>query len=151
MKKFVTLLAVITTIICGGDSHSAPNSASRSGVPVATAKLDISAGGGPGSILSFGGKGTRSVSFDFSDSANFARVLFVGKYPRNLTPDQLIIQVTPCQAGYDLSAHWPVCMAFPQSATHEYVLVDVYTYYTTAAGGTPGPRVFLSVFIGGTP
>jgi len=151
MKKFVTLLAVITTIICGGDSQSAPNSASRSGVPVATAKIDISAGGGPGSILSFGGKGTSTVSFDFSDSANFARVDFNGKYPRNLTSDQLIIIATPCQAGFDLSAFWPVCMAFPYSCSDQYIMVDVYSYYTQAPSGTPGPKVFLSVFIGGTP
>ncbi|HUI05957.1 MAG TPA: hypothetical protein VL486_03015 [Verrucomicrobiae bacterium] len=114
-----------------------PSRQSKSGVAVAYAKAYI---GGP-TLLSYGGKGTTSAAITDSDTNSFVNITFTGKYPKDLTLDEVIVN-TPCQ-----SLDYGVANGNVVSATSTQIDVEVYGW-VSESGAANGETVFVTLFLG---
>jgi hypothetical protein len=143
MRKFlmtVVALAIVVVMFRAGSVKAAavkPSAQSKSGAAVAYAKVDLLAG----SLLSFGGKGTTSAVISDSSVSNWVDVTFTGKYPKDVTEDQVIINAT-CQ-----SDDYGVANAQVISVSSSQLVIEVYGWVSDTEESN-GEKVFFTVFLG---
>lgn len=144
MRKFIltavavaTVAVILATATEGLDLTLKPSPQSKSGVAVAYAKASI----GTGSLLSFGGKGTTIAFITEADQTGSLQVTFNGKYPKDLTLDQVI----PC-ATTD-NGNFAVANASIDIANSTQIVVFVTCWRST--NGTPQTNnVSFAVYLG---
>ena len=143
MRKFITTvvaLVIVAAMFRAGSVKAAgvkPSSQSKSGAAVAYAKASISTG----SILSFGGKGTTSAVVSGTDSNSYVDVTFTGKYPKDITEDQVIINATAQSSDYGVANTVVI------SATSSQLVVEVSAWVSDTEVAN-GETVFLTVHLG---
>lgn len=145
MRKVFTVaiaLVLVAAMLKSGTvrASSGPkrSSASKSGAAVAYAKASISSQ----SILSFGGKGTAAAVASGGDSNSFVDVKFIGRYPKDITASQVIINTTA------ESSDFGVANAFVVSASPTQLVIEVSGWVSTNANSNTGETVFMSVYLG---
>src|SRR5262245_29675722 len=100
MRKFLSTIlsvAVVAAAFLHTKTSGAPSAQSRSGAAVAFAKIAVS--NQLEGILTFGGKGTTSCFGSFP-AIGSAIVTFRGKYPKDLTTDQVVINITASTGSF---------------------------------------------------
>ena len=138
MKKLVSTVTICAVVAMFAPSPLAiAGSPSKSGAAVAFAKVNL----GTGNLVTFGGKGTKSASITDTDIGSYAEVTFTGKYPKDVTTDQIVINAT-CE-----SDNYGVANAFAVSATSTQLVIGVYGWESDTQT-YQGDRVFFTVFIG---
>lgn len=145
MRKVITVAAALVMVVAmwksgtvTASSGPKPSSASKSGAAVAFAKASISSQ----SVLSFGGKGTTAAVASGGDSNAFVDVKFTGKYPKDITTSQVIINATA------ESSDFGVANAFVVSASPTQLVIEVSGWVSTNANSNTGETVFMSVYLG---
>jgi hypothetical protein len=142
MRKVITVAAALVMVVAmvraASMSTPKPSSASKSGAAVAYAKADIASQ----TILSFGGKGTLAAAVSGGSSNAFIDVKFTGKYPKDITVDQVIVNATA------QSSDFGVANAIVQSASPSQLVVEVSGWVSTNTDSTAGETVFMSVYLG---
>ena len=136
----VTLMIVAAAVVWAASNQFKPSPQSLSGVAVAFAKADI----GTGDLLSFGGKGTTEATItDRNPTSGEIQVTFTGKYPKNITKDNIILNAT-----HESSSTFGVvadAFAYEASPTQIVIIVGEWETDTLAA---VADRVFLTVYVG---
>ena len=143
MKRFVAMTAALVMVaamvqvgsVKAGSAKG--NTASKSGVAVAFAKLNI----GTASVLTFGGKGTTSAVVSDGDSNSFVDVTFTGKYPKGITTTQVVINASAESSDYG------VANAIATSANSTQLVIEV-SGWVSDTKALNGETVFVSVFLG---
>lgn len=137
MKRYLPLVGLF---LVPWIAPAAPNSASKSGAAVAFAKVRLDSG----AILTFGGKGTKTAEMSDFLANGFVDIKFVGKYPKDLSSDQVILHAT---AQSSTGVNFGVANAMVLNATPTELLIRVYGWKsdTLALGAM---RLFLTAFIG---
>ncbi|HKC49851.1 MAG TPA: hypothetical protein VKF60_03595 [Myxococcota bacterium] len=98
---------------------------------------------GDGAVAAFGGKGTKSVVTGSLGGPGLV-VSFTGKFPKNLAPEQVIVQATAEAAGLS------VANAVVSLASQTQIVVNVNGW--TSSTGTPiDGYVFLTIYAGVLP
>jgi hypothetical protein len=142
MRKVITVAAALVMAVAmvraASMSTPKPSSASKSGAAVAYAKADILTQ----TVLSFGGKGTTAAAVSGGQSNSFIDVKFTGKYPKDVTVDQVIINATA------QSSDFGVANATVVSASPSQLVVEVSGWVSTNTDSNVGETVFMSVFLG---
>lgn len=135
------LMVVAAVVVWGAGAAKVaaakPSSQSKSGIAVAYAKVDIA----DEVLLSFGGKGTTAAEVTFGDSNSFAIVQLTGKYPKDITSDQVIVSAT---AEFDCFC---VATAGVLSANPTQLLVEADSFRSATQDGVGG-NVYLTVYLG---
>lgn len=108
----------------------------KSGAAVAFAKVNLS----DGTLKTFGGKGTKTATIDYSDTG-YAEVRFDGNYSKNITPEKVVINAT-CE-----SDNYGVANAYVVSATSTQLVIGVYGWKSDTLT-YQSDRIFFSVFVG---
>jgi hypothetical protein len=139
MTTVVALVVVAGMLRSGTVKASAPKPShqSKSGVAVAYAKADIL----NQVVLSFGGKGTTAAEATSGDGLNFIEVTFTGKYPKDITADQVIINAT-AQTSF-----FPVANAIVSDVNPTQLVVQVSAWVSNTQEGN-GEIVFFTVYLG---
>ena len=141
MKKWIAMVASLVIASAVLNTHAGtPNSSSKSGAAVAFAKVNLYTG----SLLAFGGKGTATATLSATDSNGWAEVTFTGKYPKDISADQVIITAT-CQ-----TYNYGVANAYVSSVSSTQLVIGVYGWKSDTTS-YQGDSVFFSVFIGQQP
>jgi hypothetical protein len=132
----VSCFAVVAVPAHAGNTASA-------GVVVGFARVNL----GDGTVSAFGGKGTRAVST--GPTLGGVIVFLDGKYWKDLTRDQVVVQAT-AEAGS--GSEFAVANAIVASATRDSISVTVNAWQWTAGGPAPVDGwVFLTVYSGLVP
>jgi hypothetical protein len=137
MQKFISMLTAcaVLAMLTPSPRAVAADSA-QSGAAVAFAKVNLT----DGTLRTFGGKGTKTATIDYSDNG-CAKVRFDGKYSKNITEDKVVINAT-CE-----SANYGVANAYVVSATSTQLIIGVCAWKSDTLS-YQGDRVFFSVFVG---
>jgi hypothetical protein len=98
-----------------------------------------------GTVSAFGGKGTKSVTT--GPSGTGLLVSFTGKFPKNLTSDQVIVQATAEASDGQLLA---VANGIVSLATKDQIVVTVNGWLAATATPIDG-YVFLTLYAGVPP
>jgi len=137
MKKLIPLLGLL---LFPWIVSAVPNSASKSGTAVAFAKVDL----GAGTLLAFGGKGTKTAEIDDGLVFTYIDVRFTGKYPKNLVSNQVILNAT---AQSSTGVGYGVANATVLTVSSTELLVRVFGWKSDNLN-TGAMQLFLTVFIG---
>lgn len=137
MKKILPILALVLTPWI---ASAVPNSASRSGAAVAMAKVDI----GAGTLLAFGGKGTKTSEINDSLLNTYVDIRFTGKYPKGLNPNQITLNVT---AQSSTGVGYGVANAEVLNASSTELLIRVWGWKSSDLN-VGGMQLFVTAFIG---
>jgi hypothetical protein len=119
-------------------AHAGP---ATTGAAIGFARVNL----GDGTVAAFGGKGTKSVSTGPTGGPGLA-VSFVGKFPKDLTPDQVIVQAT----AEAFEGNLAVANAVVSFATKDQVIVNVNGWLAGTSTPVDG-YVFLTVYSGVAP
>jgi hypothetical protein len=111
-------------------------STSKSGVAIACAKVNIATA----SVLGFGGKCTTAAVASGGDSNAYTFVTFTGKYPKDISTNNVIINLTTKANNYGVANGY----IWTANATQLVIEVDGWISDTLAAGNE---TVFLTVFV----
>lgn len=114
---------------------------SSAGVAIGFARVRLS----DGVVSAFGGKGTKNA--DTGPTGTGVIVFFDGRYPKNLTRDQVIVQAT---AEADEAGQHAVANAIVASASSDQIVVTVNAWESNSLDPVDG-YVFLTVFAGVVP
>jgi hypothetical protein len=145
MRKLITTVAALVMVAAmfqagsvkaGGPAK--PSSQSKSGVAVAYAKANI----GTLSLLSFGGKGTTSAAVTGGVISNYVDITFTGKYPKDITADQVILNATA--KSYDFG----VANTEVVSVNPTQLVISVSGWISTNTVTHSGETVFVTVYMG---
>jgi hypothetical protein len=135
--RLLSLLVVSSFVVLAAPAQA--GSTATSGVAIGFARIKL----GDMSVSAFGGKGTKSVTTGLSGGTGVA-VSFSGKFPKNLIPDQVIVQATAEAAEPDLLAVANAVVSLA-SATQIVVVVNGWIANTT----TPvDGYVFVTLYSG---
>jgi hypothetical protein len=137
MQKFISMLTACAVLaMLTPTPRAVAADSAKSGAAVAFAKVDLS----DGTLKTFGGKGTKTATIDYSDTG-YAEVRFDGKYSKTITADKVVINAT-CE-----SSNYGVANAYVVSATSTQLVIGVYGWESDTLN-YQGDRVFFSVFVG---
>ena len=145
MRRFITIMAALVMVAAmfqAGSVKAAAakaSSQSKSGAAVAYAKVSTHTQ----SIQTFGGKGTTGAVVTDGDVDDWVQVTFIGKYPKDITTDQVIVNVTA-----EANGDWAVANAQVYDANPTQLVVDVYSWISTNVDMYVGENMFISVFLG---
>lgn len=139
-NAFVILSLFAVGLMPLHEAGAQPNSYSKNGAPAAFAKVDLSTL----TMLSFGGRGTKTCTVTGGVADYNATIQFTGKYPGLTNPDQVIISAT-CQSGSFGVANGTVISAGPTG-----IVVEVYGWVSDSKADAATP-VFVTLFIGQLP
>jgi len=114
-----------------------------SGVALGFARVHLADANDP-TIVSFGGRGTRTASVGMSPGPGVI-VLFAGRYPKNIAPDCVIVQAT-AEGGTAAVAN-----AVVVTATNAQIVVGVNAFTSTTGAAITQGDVFVTVFAGAPP
>lgn len=142
LLRFCSLSAIIATLAFAAMPAQAGN-IGAGGVALGFARVHLSDANDP-AVLAFGGRGTRSATVGVSTGPGVI-VLFAGRYPRNIAPDGVIIQVT-AEGGGTAVANGVVV-----TATSAQIVVGVNTFSSTTGAAITQGDVFVTVFAGSPP
>ena len=144
MRRFIltaaavaTVAVMVTTITQGLDLTLKPSAQSKSGDAVAYARARI----GTGSLATFGGKGTISAFITGADQTGFVEVTFYGKYPKDLTVDQVTTVAMASRGNFG------VANADVVVANSTQLVVDA-TCWRSDTGAALTNNVFFAVYLG---
>ena len=144
MRKFIltavavaTVAIVLATVTEGLDLTLKASPQSKSGAAIAYARVSIE----HGSLLSFGGKGTTFAAIAGADQTGFVEVRFDGKFPKDLTVDQ-VIPVATADLG-----NFGVANASVESANPTQIIVFVSCWRSNTAAPLTN-NVNFAVYLG---
>lgn len=134
MRRPTALLLILPALIffCTQPASAGP---SKSGRAIASAKVDT----GGAFLVSFGGSKTKSASV--SGGGGDVLISFVGKYPKGIQLDDVIVLATARSGLYH------VANAYVQSVTPNEIVVGVSTWVSNALAPAPG-QAFVAVYLG---
>ena len=133
MKAF----AVAAGVILAAMVQPAVAGPAKTGKSVAFASVDT----GTGMLATFGGKGTTSATSSAGLGPGCALVNFVGRYPRTITPNQIVLEAT-AQTG-----DFGVASAQAGTVSPTEIDIQVCSWVSNTLSGSP-EQVFVNVFIG---
>ena len=142
LLRFCSLAAVLATLAFAAAPTRAGNIGSN-GVALGFARVHLDDANDP-TVLSFGGKGTKSANVGVSPGAGVI-VLFAGRYPKNISPDSVIVQAT-AEGGTAAVANGVVV-----TATNAQIVVGVNAFTSTTGAAITQGDVFVTVFAGSPP
>jgi hypothetical protein len=140
--RFWSLAAIAATLAFAAAPARAGN-VGASGVALGFARVHLADANDP-TIVSFGGRGTRTASVGMSPGPGVI-VLFAGRYPKNIAPDDVIVQAT-AEGGTAAVAN-----AVVVTATNAQIVVGVNAFTSTTGAAITQGDVFVTVFAGSPP
>jgi hypothetical protein len=136
------LLLVVASSLAVVAMPAQAGSTATAGLAIGFARVNL----GDGTVTAYGGRGTRSVTTGESGGAGRI-VSFSGKYAKNLTVDQVLVQATAEASDGEPLA---VANAVVSLASATQIIITVHGW--TAGTATPiTGNVFLTVYSGLTP
>jgi hypothetical protein len=142
MRKGMMAAFALFVVVAVAWGAVKPSAQSKGGAAVAFAKANIA----QSLVNGFGGKGTTFAQVsDVNVGQGEIELTFTGKYPKDITADTVIVNVTP-----EISVASCVANAFVNSASPTEIVIRVNVWrsdsLTPVAGG-----VFVTVYVGQTP
>ena len=135
--RLLSLLVASSLVVLAVPARA--GTSASSGVAIGFARVNL----GDGAVAAFGGKGTRSGVTGASGGSGLV-VSFTGRFPKNLAPEQVIVQATAEAGGLS------VANAVVSLASQTQVVVDVNGWISGT--GTPiDGWVFLTLYAGVPP
>ena len=142
LLRSCSLAAVLATLAFAAAPAHAGNIGS-SGVALCFARVHLDDANDP-TIVSFGGKGTKTAAVGMSPGPGVI-VLFAGRFPKNISPDSVIVQAT-AEGGAAAVANGVVV-----TATNAQIVVGVNAFTSTTGAAVTQGDVFVTVFAGSPP
>ncbi|HXZ85153.1 MAG TPA: hypothetical protein VEI82_06660 [Myxococcota bacterium] len=140
--RICSLVAIFASLAFGAAPALAGN-IGASGVALAFARVHLSDANDP-TVVSFGGRGTKTATVGVSTGPGVI-VLFAGRYPKTVSPDDVIVQAT-AEGGATAVAN-----AVVVSATSSQLVVGVSAFTSTTGSAITQGDVFVTVFAGSPP
>ena len=144
MRQFTFIAAIVASVailfIATKPASGAAIPQSKGGAAVAFAKLLVATNSV--GVTTFGGKGTVAIN-ELVTTPGSAEITFTGKYPKGLTADQLVLNVTTEPGDFGVGSAQVVSVSPTKLVIH-------VTSWNSTTGAAQSQPIFLTVFIGQT-